>query len=52
MGLGAFWDNLEGAKSASDALNVSNENIRKRSLRSVERNILNVINEIDESEYL
>lgn len=38
-GLGTFWDNVEKDESASDLLDASGENIRKRSLRSAHRNI-------------
>ncbi|KAG9071662.1 hypothetical protein KI688_005875 [Linnemannia hyalina] len=40
-GLGGFWEELEKAESASDILKSSSVKIRKRSLRSAERNILN-----------
>ncbi|KAG0332617.1 hypothetical protein BG004_001171, partial [Podila humilis] len=48
-GLDTFWDKFEQAEPASDALSASSENIRKRSLRSAERNVLRAIDDIDES---
>ncbi|KAF9963111.1 hypothetical protein BGZ70_007620 [Mortierella alpina] len=48
-GLETFWDELEQAESATDVLNASRENVRKRSLRSAERNVLRAIDDIDEN---
>ncbi|KAF9163140.1 hypothetical protein DFQ26_002894 [Actinomortierella ambigua] len=48
-GLEAFWSGIEEAESASDVLKASSENIRKRSLRSAERNILSAIDDIDDT---
>ncbi|KAF9972793.1 hypothetical protein BGZ73_004022 [Actinomortierella ambigua] len=46
-GLGTFWDELGQAETASEVLDASRENVRKRSLRSAERSILRAIDDID-----
>ncbi|KAG0041205.1 hypothetical protein BGZ83_002167 [Gryganskiella cystojenkinii] len=49
-GLGSFWRDLEEAETISDVEDVARMNIRKRSLRSAERNILGATDNLDKGE--
>ncbi|KAF8932399.1 hypothetical protein BGZ47_011403 [Haplosporangium gracile] len=47
-GLGAFWEEREDAKTASDIEDAARDNIRKHSIRSAERNVLGAIRNLDD----
>ncbi|KAG0330830.1 hypothetical protein BG004_001969 [Podila humilis] len=49
-GLGTFWQDLEDAETTSDVESSARINIRKRSLRSAEHNILNAIDTLDQDD--
>ncbi|KAF9978946.1 hypothetical protein BGZ65_006789, partial [Modicella reniformis] len=46
-GLGAFWQERDVAETASDVEDTARNNIRKHSIRSAERNVLDAIHNLD-----